>query len=175
MPRTRASAPLDADALYARAVRLLAARARAAAELERRLQPRAASPAALRAALSRLRAHGYLDDGKFAASFALYHRDADAWGPARCRRELLRRGVAEALAAAALVAAYGDRDESALLAGYLRRKRLRRPQTPAQAASLFRRLWQAGYAPHAIHAVLRAWRLDPQWLDGLEAPESAED
>lgn len=175
MPRPANSTLLDAEALYARGVRLLAARARAAAELERLLQPRATGPAALRTALARLREHGYLDDGKFAEAFARYHREADVWGLARCRRELLRRGVAPALAAAALAAAYGESEESALLAAYLRRKRVRPPDTPAQAASLFRRLWQAGYSPSAIHAALRAWRVDPAWLDGLEAPEPAEE
>lgn len=166
---------LDADGLYARAVRLLASRARAAAELQRLLAPRAAGPEALHAAMARLRDHGYLDDRRFAEAFARYRREAEAWGPARCRRELARRGVPDALIAAAIAAAYGESDEAALLAAYIRRKRLRRPDTPAQAASLFRRLWQAGYATSTIYAALRAWRLDPEWLDGLDAPEPADE
>lgn len=174
-PGTGTSAGLDADALYARGVRLLAARARGAAELERLLRPRAASAAALRAAMARLREHGYVDDGRFAEAFAGYHRDADSWGPARSQRELLRRGVGGAVAAGAIAAAYGEADEAALLARYLRRKRARRPETPAQAAALFRRLWQSGYSPAVIHAALRGWRLDPEWLEGLEAPETEPD
>ena len=175
MPRTASSAPLDADGLYARGVRLLASRARATVELQRLLAPRAASPEALQAAMARLRDHGYLDDRRFAEAFARYRRDAEAWGPARCRRELARRGVADAVIAAAVTAAYGESEEASLLAAYIRRKRLRRPETPAQAASLFRRLWQAGYTTSVIHAALRAWRLDPEWLDGLDAPEPADE
>ncbi|MGH9533291.1 MAG: RecX family transcriptional regulator [Terriglobales bacterium] len=172
---TQKTALLDADGLYVRGVKLLAARGRAAAELERLLAPRAQSSAALRAALARLREHGYLDDRRFAEAFARYRREAEAWGPARCRRELGRRGVADALGAAAVAAAYGDSDEAALLAAYLRRKRLGRPETPAQTASLFRRLWHAGYSSAAIHTALRAWRLDPAWLDELDALEPADE
>ncbi len=168
-------APLDREALYQKAVRLLARRSRSEAEL-RRLLGHSAAPGALEPALARLRELGYLDDRRFAASLALYARDVEKFGAERTRRELRRRGVAEPLAAPILAELYPAQNEPALLRAWLEKKRLRPPRDARETARLYRRLRLAGFASPAIFAALRRWRLEPEWLDALaEAEENMPD
>ncbi len=171
MPRS--ARRLNAEDLYQHAVRLLARRGRTRAELSRLLAPRAADAASLEPVLARLAGHGYLDDRRFAESLARYQHDQEKFGAQRAARELRRRGVAEPVASAALRQVYAPRDEAALLAAYLRKKRLTAPAEPRAAARLFRRLRLAGFTSPAICACLRRWRLDSEWIDALA--ESAEE
>lgn len=165
---------VDPDALYERAVAALARRSRSGAELERWLLARATTPAAARAVLARLREHGYLDDRRFAESFAAYAKETEGFGAARVRRELRRRGVPAPLAETAVAGAFAGTREDQLLADFLRRKRLSRPETQRQAAALYRRLWQAGFSAGTIQAALRQWRVRAEWLDDLAAMEMEE-
>ncbi|MGN6592664.1 MAG: hypothetical protein ACTHJX_07190 [Terriglobales bacterium] len=165
------AAPLDADGLYARAVQMLARRSRTEAELRRSLRPRAATPAALSAALERLREHHYLDDARVAAGFALYARDVARHGRGRVLRDLRARGVAAAVAEAAVSRGFSGSSEDALLRAHLRAKRVRRPEEARQAAALYRRLLRAGFSPAACLRALRAWKLDAEWLEMLETME----
>ena len=165
--------PLDADALYEKAVRSLAQRGRSESELRRRLGPRATTTAALDAALERLRDHGYLDDARLAHSAAAYQKEGLRHGRSRALRELQERGLAPALAVAAVEAAYVGENEDALLRAYAKKKRLRRPEELRQVASLYRKLRLAGFSSAACQRCLRAWRIEPAWLERLE--ESAEE
>lgn len=169
----RAAAPLDADGLYQHAVRALARRGRSEFELRRLLRPRMASPAALEAALARLRDHGYLDDGRFAAARAAWEMEVQRHGRARALRDLRARGVAPEVAARAVEAGYRGSREPALLRAWIRKKRLAPPRDPRQAASHFRKLRLAGFSAPACLAALRSWKLDPEWIEAAEAAESA--
>ena len=82
---------------YDRAVGLLAARARAAKELERLLVRKGEPPLLAKAAVARLTAQGFLDDASFARQFA---RTKLAGGLSRRRMqaELARRGVTREIA-----------------------------------------------------------------------------
>ncbi|HUX67951.1 MAG TPA: RecX family transcriptional regulator [Terriglobales bacterium] len=164
----RAPAPLDADGLYEKAVRSLAQRGRSESELRRRLGPRAASAGALEAALARLRDHGYLDDARLAQSAAAHQKEGLRHGRARALRELQGRGLANELAQAAVAAAYAGENEDALLRAYVKKKRLRRPEELRQAASLYRKLRLAGFSAAACQRCLRAWRVEAEWVEGLE-------
>lgn len=161
----------DAAALYDRAVAALARRGRSRTEMERWLRARGAAAAPIREVLARLEEHGYLDDCRFAESFAAHERETQNLGAARVRRDLRRRGVAAALTETAVTEAFAGEREEDLIAAFLRRKRSSRPQTLSEAARLFRRLWQAGFSSPAIHAALRRWRVNPEWLEELAAAE----
>ncbi len=82
------------------AVALLARRAHATRELERKLAARGHQPAEIEAALTRLAALGHLDDAAFARS--LVARRSAGRGRAAIAAELRARGVARAEADAAL-------------------------------------------------------------------------
>lgn len=167
----RTPAQLDAEALYQKAVALLAARARTEAELRRALRSRAADPEDLEAAIVRLRGHGYLDDARLAAGFTLFQKDVVRHGRQRALRDLRARGVSAALAETAVRQGYAGSNEDALLRAHLRAKRLSPPADLRQAARLCRQLLRAGFSPAACQRALRAWKLDPEWIDTLAVPE----
>ncbi|MGH9415509.1 MAG: regulatory protein RecX [Terriglobales bacterium] len=171
----RAAARLDPEALYEYAVRALARRGRSEAELRRLLARRADSLAAITAVVARLRAHGYLDDARLAEHSARFERDRACHGRLRALQQLRARGLAPALAAAAVGRAYAEADEDVLLAAFCRKKRLAAPQSPRQAASALNKLRRAGFSVAACQRALRAWRLDPAWGDMLESSEVEEE
>ncbi len=99
----------DSDPLRARtvAVALLAGRDYARAELHGRLRARGFTTAAADAAIEALANEGVLDEQRYAQNYVAFHA-ARGQGPIRIAAELRRRGVAEAVVAAALAAAGPD-------------------------------------------------------------------
>lgn len=168
----RQPARLELEALYRKAVQSLAARDRSEFELRQLLRSRAASPADLEDVLARLRDHGYLDETRFATSRAVYEAEVNRHGADRALRNLRARGVAAPLAARAVAQGYRGRNENALLRAYLRKKRLAPPRDPRHAAQLFRRLRLAGFSSAACTGALRAWKLEPEWIDAIETAEA---
>src|SRR5260370_5444617 len=76
--KTEDKPPLDpakaGERVFQRAGKLLAAKPRSVEELrERLLEGRGATKAAVEAAIERLREYGYLDEARFAHSFAYLH------------------------------------------------------------------------------------------------------
>lgn len=167
------SSRLDADGLFALAVRALARRPRSVAEVRRLLSARAASPGSVDAVLTRLREHRYLDDRRLAEGVVLYQKEVERHGRARVLRDLQRRGIGAAVAAAAVAGGYDGAPEEALLAAYIRKKRQLRPPDWPAAARLYRGWLRAGFSPAAAQAALRRWRVDPDWLQELEAAAEA--
>jgi regulatory protein len=86
--------------LRARALRLLARREHTRLELCRKLAPHADDPARLEAVLDDLAHRGWLSDERFVEQFV--HARRGRYGPARIRRALLERGVAQEVIAGAL-------------------------------------------------------------------------
>jgi regulatory protein len=86
--------------LRARALRLLARREHTRLELCRKLAPHVDDPARLEAVLDDLASRGWLSDARFVETFV--HARKERFGPARIRRALLERGVAEEVIAGAL-------------------------------------------------------------------------
>ncbi|HXV86608.1 MAG TPA: regulatory protein RecX [Gemmatimonadales bacterium] len=97
----------EVDGAWRVATSLLAARARSAGELERKLRERAHHPEAIRAALDRLRASGALDDGAFSRQFAA-SRLGKGHGASRVLSDLLARGVERRVAERAVKEASRD-------------------------------------------------------------------
>ncbi len=171
------AAALDAEGLYAAAVRALAQRGHTEAELRRKLAGRAAAAGALEAALARLRDHGYLDDAGVAESYTRFQKEVRHHGRMRVLRELRARGVAAATAEAAVrrqFPAAGAAGEDALVRAFLRSKRLAAPPDERAAARLYRKLLTAGFSPAACGRCLRAWRLNPEFVEMLETMQEAE-
>ena len=84
------------------AYRALSARDRTETELRAFLERKRVEPTAIEAAVSELRAAGYVDDARYAQRFADDKRAIERWGSERIERELQRRGVAAELIAGAL-------------------------------------------------------------------------
>jgi regulatory protein len=118
-PAARLQRALDA------AYRYLARRDRTVAEVRRHLETQRCEPDAIEQAVADLVEAGYLDDARYARTFAEDRRALDAWGPDRIARKLGQIGIAAELIEAAL----SDRDaEDELVAAVdLLRHRLRYP------------------------------------------------
>jgi regulatory protein len=167
---------LDADALSDYAVRLLAGRAHSIGELRRKLERKAAQAADVEPVLARLKEHGYLDDRKFAESYAEARRGENRFGRNRVLRDLRERRVAPALAERTVEHVYSEVNEEALIEDFLRRKYRTAPreglfQEDKDLASAYRKLARAGFRAGDIVRVLKRFAKDPDLLDGFEPPE----
>jgi regulatory protein len=174
--KERKRAPLDAAALWAYAVRVLAGRAHSSGELRQKLRGKAARSADVDPTIARLKEYGYLDDRKFAESFAAARLENEGLGKTRVLADLSRRRVAPAVAQQTVGKVYADVDEQALAEDFVRRKfRMASKenlfQDGRQMASAYRRLVRAGFRSAAAIAVLKKFARDPDLLDGFEPPE----
>jgi len=94
--------PQRTPSLKGRALRMLAAREHARAELERKLRRHEAEPGQLRQVLDELQAKGFIDAQRVVDS--VVHQRAGKLGVARIRQELQHKGIAGEEAATALAA-----------------------------------------------------------------------
>jgi len=104
-PPGRRNAPPGGDPTGIRraALAFLARRDYARVELHGRLCARGFAPAAVDAAIEALGQEGLLNEERYAQNYVAFHA-ARGQGPVRIAAELRRRGVAESVAAAAIVA-----------------------------------------------------------------------
>jgi regulatory protein len=172
---------LDAASLWDYALKSLAGRAHSAGELREKLRRRAERAGDVDGVLSRLKQSGYLDDKRYAESFAAARLAGDKFGRTRVVRDLRQRRVAPALAERTVEKVYQDVDEEALIEEWIRRKyrSAARPGLFAEEkdlAAAYRRLIHAGFRGGEILKVLKRFAKNPDLLDGFEAPEEeAED
>jgi regulatory protein len=151
---------IEAAALHTfdRAVAMLAARPRAARDLERVLVRKGEPAEHVMAATQRLMAMGILDDAQFARHFIRAKISGAGLSRRRLQSELWRRGVARDVIDAALaeVMAEDEVDENAQIAEVAARKlRTLRSADPAVARRrLYAFLARRGYDSSAIRRVM---------------------
>ncbi|MCL4402498.1 MAG: recombination regulator RecX [Acidobacteria bacterium] len=157
-------------------MKLLAGRAHSVGEMRRKLRPKAASAEDLETAIGRLKEHGYLDDRRFAQSFAAARLENQGFGRNRVLRDLRQRQVAPAMAARTVEGLYANVDEEKLIEDLLRRKYRGAPredlfQDEKSLAAAYRRLLHAGFSTGNVIRVLKRFAKDPDLLDRFEPPE----
>jgi regulatory protein len=170
---------LSREALQSYALRLLGLRALSTAELKQRLRPRAADEADIEPVVASLREYGYLNDRRFAESFAGARRDSRNYGRQRVLSDLLKKKVTPKLAQSAVEGAFSEVDEREAVAGYLERKFRGKDlgvllREPNKLASVYRRLRQAGFSSGSSIAVLKGFAAEAGQLEGAEEPETGE-
>ncbi|MEP7272997.1 MAG: RecX family transcriptional regulator [Acidobacteriota bacterium] len=149
------------DAVYrktmARAIRLLAAKQRSKAELTERLSEKADSDA-VEKVIRRLEEIGYLNDERFAASFASGRIASRPLGPRRVRSDLQRRKVTKEVANRAIDEAYQETSEETLIdRAIAKRVRMRgKPRSRDEAHKLFAHLVRQGFGFDLIMRKIRA-------------------
>ena len=178
--RERKPRTLEADALWEYALKALAGRAHSTGELREKLRRRAARAEDIDSVLSRLKQNGYLDDRRFAESFAAARLANDRFGRGRVIQDLRQRRVAPALAERTVREVYEDVDEQALIEEWIRRKYRTAPreglfQEDKDLASAYRRLLRAGFRTGEIVRVLKKFAANPELLDSFEPPEETEE
>src|SRR5216684_3690738 len=151
--REQIAAPLDSakarERVFQRAGKLLAAKPRSVEELrERLLEGRGATKAAVEAVIERLREYGYLDDARFAHSFASLRVQQRPIGRQRLQRDLWLKKIDKQTADAALDQVFEATPEGDLIdRAIAKRVRLRgKPKTRADAKKLFDHLLRQGFA-----------------------------
>jgi len=168
---------LSAQALWEYAVKALAVRAHSTGELRRKLTVKAENSGDIEAVIQRLYDYGYLNDRRFAESYAGARLDNQGFGKTRVLRDLRERKVSSDLAAQAVSKIYEKVDEKDLIESYIRRKiRTKKPLAealaePAQLASAYRKLIRAGFEGSSVIRALKRIAKRQDLLDDFEPPE----
>lgn len=178
---------MDEAALYQFAVRALGRQMRTEVELRRLMSARAAGgesgEQAVKAAIARLKEHGYLDDRAFAETYARLRQENEKHGARRVRQDLQKKGIGSELINETIDARYGGAsderlgNEEKLAREYLSRKRIPKPESPEGTARVMRRLVAAGFSTGTIYKILRQWNVAEEELaalENLEAEHNAE-
>ena len=178
--KERRPRPLDAASLWEYALRALAGRAHSSGELREKLRRRAEHAEDVDDVLSRLKQSGYLDDKRYAESYAASRLSGEKFGRTRVIRDLRQHRVAPALAEDIVQKVYRDVDEVALIEEWVRRKYRAATREGLFAdrkdlGAAYRRLVHAGFRSGEILKVLKRFAKDPDLLDGFEPPEEEED
>ncbi|MFN7918733.1 MAG: RecX family transcriptional regulator [Bryobacteraceae bacterium] len=153
---------LEAPALWDYALGALGRRALTVGELRRRLELRAVSKADVDPVLAKLKEYGYLNDQRFAETFAQARLDNEGLGKGRVLRDLRTRRVSSDVAEKAVAKAYSEADETALVEQFLARKLRNRNlpeflREPKNLASTYRKLLYAGFRGGVAIRVLRRY------------------
>ena len=177
---SRKPKPLEEAALFEFAVRSLASRGHSLGQMREKLRRRAAHPGDIDAVLARLKDLGYLNDRRFAESFASGRLHNQGLGKLRVLRELRQRRVAPALAEKVVGETYLESDETALIGAWLERKYRGKDlelwlREPKNLASAFRRMRLAGFSPaNSIHA-LKGYASPSTDIEAMAEEDSGED
>ena len=164
---------LGVEGLLAYSARVLSARAQTISELRQKLRRRAARAEDVAEVLDRLKNLGYLNDQRFAESFASWRRENQGLGQSRVIRDLLARRVAPAVAKKAAEAAYSGADEAAMIEDFLARKYRGKKlsallREPKNLASAYRKLRTAGFSARHSIEVLKHYAAEPECLEDME-------
>ena len=143
---------------FQRAGKLLAAKARSVAELRERLLERCSNKAVVETVIARLREYGYLDDERFAVSYASSKVRQSPVGRRRLEQSLAMKKVDRSVADEALNQVFAETPEEELIdRAIAKRVRLRgHPKTRAEAKSLFDHLLRQGFPFELVSEKVRA-------------------
>jgi regulatory protein len=174
----RPTPKLNAGELWEYALSTLSRRALSTDELRQRLARRAENTADIPDILHRLQDSRYLDDSRFAESFAQSRLDSQGHGRQRVLRDLRTRRVAPPVAEQVVKTIYDGTDEVTLIEEYLARKYRNRSlpallQDPLQLASAYRKLRYAGFSSSTSIRVLKRYSAQADELESCEEGEEA--
>jgi regulatory protein len=148
---------------FNRAIKLLTVKPRSVADLrERLLAGKNANKAIVETVISRLQEYGYLNDERFAFSYASLKVKQRPVGRRRLQRDLKLKKVENKVAEGALELVYAETPEEQLIdLAIEKRIRLRgRPKTRIEARKLFDHLLRQGFEFDLVSEKVRAL-LDP--------------
>lgn len=156
-------APLDPakarERVFQRAAKLLAAKQRSVEELREKLSTtRGATKPIVNEVIARLREYGYLDDAKFAQSYASLRLRERPLGRRRLQRDLWLKKIDKQTAETALDEVFESTPEEALVdRAIAKRIRLRgKPKTREEAKKLFDHLMRQGFEFELVSDKVRA-------------------
>ena len=169
---------LDAAHLLDYALKTLGARAKTEREMRSRLLTRATDPGHVEEVVRKLKDAGFLDDSRFAETYAAARRDNQGFGQMRVLRDLRSRQVSGQVAENAVQGAFEATDEEAMIEEFLKRK-YRSVDLPKHLAieknlaSAFRRLRLAGFGSSKAIRVLKRYASEADQLEDSDSPLEA--
>ena len=171
--RPKKSRPfLNEAGLFEYATGALGRQMRTEADLRRlmkaRVEPGERGEAVIDTVVARLHEYGYLDDARFAETYARLRQENEKLGQRRVQQDLQRKGVDKELITETLEARYGQTNEEALARQHLERKRMRKPENEKETARVMRRLVTAGFSTGVIYKILRQWDVPEEALAALD-------
>jgi len=143
---------------FQRAAKLLAAKPRSIAELrERLLERHGVTDKLVEEVITRLKEYGYLDDERYALSYASLKVKQRPIGRRRLQQDLKMKQVPAAVADEALNLVYAETPEEELIDRAIEKRiRLRgQPKTRLEAKSLFDHLLRQGFAFELVSGKVR--------------------
>jgi regulatory protein len=164
---------LDANGLMAFAAQALSTRALTISELRDKLARRAAEAGDVDEILARLKEAGYLNDQRFAESYAGWRRDDGGFGKTRVLRDLMARRVAPAVARQAAESAFQGADEVAMIEKFLARKYRGKDlgallKEEKNLAAAYRKLRTSGFSTGNSIRVLKRFAAQAELLEETE-------
>ncbi len=155
------------------AAQALSARALSISELREKLKRRALEESDVDEVLARLKESGYLNDKRFADSYASWRRDDGGFGKTRVMRDLMARRVAPGVAKQAAEAAFEGADEVAMIEKFLARKYRGKDlgallQEEKNLASAYRKLRTSGFSTGNSVRVLKRYAAQAELLEDQE-------
>ena len=161
------------------AVRALGGRAHSTGELREKLRRRAERAEDVEAVLAKLKELGYLDDKRFAESYAAARLENQGLGKMRVLRDLRQRRIAPQLAEQVTEKTYEETDETKLIEEFLKRKYRGKKLgeflgEEKNLAAAYRRLRYAGFSAGASIRVLKRYARQAEELEGLEVEDPGE-
>ena len=161
------------------AVRALGGRAHSTGELREKLRRRAERAEDVDAVLAKLKELGYLDDKRFAESYAAARLENQGLGKMRVLRDLRQRRIAPQLAEQVAEKTYQETDETKLIEDFLKRKYRGKKLgeflgEEKNLAGAYRRLRYAGFSAGASIRVLKRYAKQAEELEVLEVEDPAE-
>jgi regulatory protein len=173
MQTRRPPKTLDSAALLQYAAQLLGGRAMSSSELRTKLKKKATIQEDVESVLDKMKELGYLNDKRFAASYANWRLENQGFGKTRVMHDLMARRVAPALAQEAVADAFQDVNEIELIESFLARKYRGKNlgemlKEEKNLASAFRRLRGAGFSAGASIRVLKRYAVQAEELEALD-------
>ena len=144
---------------FDRAIKLISSKSRSVAELrERLLASRTSNQADVETVIERLKEYGYLNDERFAFSYASLKVKQRPIGRRRMERDLKFKKVDSTVAEEALELVYAETPEEELIDRAIeKRTRVRgRPRNRLEAKSLFDHLLRQGFPFELVSEKVRA-------------------
>ena len=159
------------------ALKCLGGRAHSTGELREKMRRRSETGADVDTVIRKLKEAGYLDDRRFAETYATSRLENEGHGRMRVVRDLRQRRVAPTMAEQVVDRTYRETDETELIQAFLERKYRNKPLAEFLAedknlASAFRRLRYAGFSAGNSIRVLKRHAKNEEALESLEASES---
>jgi regulatory protein len=176
----RPAAKLSAEALFEYAVKYLGFQACSSEALKSKLRLKAADFSDIDVTIARLKDIGYLNDARFAESYASSRVENDGFGRMRVLSDLRAKRVSAGLAEKAVANAFEEKDEPGMIDAFIERRMSRlatsgRIDDERELARAYRRLRRAGFSSGGVLTALKRLAAKPELLEEPPPDDSEPD